>query len=696
LLATTSALSAHADAALCEYVIQSEWNSGFVAVIRITNTSTTSLSNWQVNWAYTDGSVRTQGWNATVTGGNPYTASDVGWNKTINPGQRIEFGVQGTKPSGPAQKPIVTGNVCDGTSSSGVSSSQIYSQPASSSRSSSSAYVPLSSLASSAQHSNLASSSRSPASLASSSPWPSSSSVSSIVPTAPIADAIVTEHGMTVHVNGRDSYDSDGDALTHTIAIRKATGELVAQFVYPEVWYTLPEPNDYFIDYSVTDGTSTATQSINFTATETPGNKAPVARMTADFSFNRIQAVGRNSYDPEGAVLTYEWDTENGVISYYPYTNVRQCNSGLPDQRVTLTVSDGELKNTVQRMLGDENCEGANGAVPVADFTYTVEGNTVHFDASQSVDDLEFLWFLGDGSRVKTGMFLSHTYAAPGHYDVQLRVNGSDVFSDTRYETIAVGGASSSSTSSSSSSSSSTTSYALASSSFATTSSFSNLHYAVRAIEAPVIDGRIDSIWDSAHWVPMNVMWHANINNPYALPASDYSGRYKALWDAEYVYLLFNISDDILYDVARDPLATRWEYDALQIFIDEDKSGGLSAGNNNAWSYYISPNGYIVDYNSTNSRLVNDHLDVTRVTDKGNHLWEMRIRIYGDDYDFDSPSNIPRVLTAGKLMGFSVGYSDNDGTSQAKTVYGSVSTSGHRTDLGWRDASVLGSLLLVE
>jgi cellulase/cellobiase CelA1 len=52
-------------------------------------------------------------WSATVTGSNPYTATNFDWNKNIQPGQTVEFGFQGTKPTGAAVVPVVTGAVCN-------------------------------------------------------------------------------------------------------------------------------------------------------------------------------------------------------------------------------------------------------------------------------------------------------------------------------------------------------------------------------------------------------------------------------------------------------------------------------------------------------------------------------------------------------------------------------------------------------
>jgi hypothetical protein len=73
----------------------------------------------------------------------------------------------------------------------------------------------------------------------------------------------------------------------------------------------------------------------------------------------------------------------------------------------------------------------------------------------------------------------------------------------------------------------------------------------------------------------------------------------------------------------------------------------------------------------------------------------MRVRIYGEDYA-DWKTNVPLKLAVGKLMGFSATYIDNDGSSQRESMMGSVDTQGHKNNQGYLDASVFGSLRLVE
>lgn len=96
--------------ASCEYVINSQWGSGFVANIVITNNGTEAINGWEVSWDYSGNAQVTNGWSAEISGSGPYTASNMGWNGSIAPGSSVEFGFQGT---GSAETPEVTGELCD-------------------------------------------------------------------------------------------------------------------------------------------------------------------------------------------------------------------------------------------------------------------------------------------------------------------------------------------------------------------------------------------------------------------------------------------------------------------------------------------------------------------------------------------------------------------------------------------------------
>lgn len=113
LASSSSVAPAGGTGLLCDYVIVNEWNNGFVADIRLTNTSDEIIENWDVQWSYSDGSSVNYLWNANIEGSNPYSASGVQWNRSILPGQTVVFGMSGNKGVEPAQAVTVNGEYCN-------------------------------------------------------------------------------------------------------------------------------------------------------------------------------------------------------------------------------------------------------------------------------------------------------------------------------------------------------------------------------------------------------------------------------------------------------------------------------------------------------------------------------------------------------------------------------------------------------
>ncbi len=99
----------------CKFTVENQWNSGFVGKITITNSGTSPINGWNVSWSFSDGSRVGNLWNASLSGSNPYTASNVDWNRIINPGKSMEFGFTANKGRVDAPAPTnvtVTGAVC--------------------------------------------------------------------------------------------------------------------------------------------------------------------------------------------------------------------------------------------------------------------------------------------------------------------------------------------------------------------------------------------------------------------------------------------------------------------------------------------------------------------------------------------------------------------------------------------------------
>ncbi|MEN0006929.1 MAG: sugar-binding protein [Bacteroidota bacterium] len=101
--------------------------------------------------------------------------------------------------------------------------------------------------------------------------------------------------------------------------------------------------------------------------------------------------------------------------------------------------------------------------------------------------------------------------------------------------------------------------------------------------EAPTIDGvASDACWQNAEWHPIDQRW---LGEPYT--DEDFSGRYKLTWSEDFIYILAEVQDDTLIDIHEDGLDRYWDDDCLEIFIDEDHSGGNHQYSHNAFAYNI-------------------------------------------------------------------------------------------------------------
>jgi len=108
--------------ASCSYTVTNSWGSGFTAAIRVTNDTATAVNGWQVNWAYTNNRA-SNAWNALLSGNSTAnnTATNIGWNGRLQPGQAAEFGLQGTTNGGAVETPTLTGTLCGAATASSAS-----------------------------------------------------------------------------------------------------------------------------------------------------------------------------------------------------------------------------------------------------------------------------------------------------------------------------------------------------------------------------------------------------------------------------------------------------------------------------------------------------------------------------------------------------------------------------------------------
>lgn len=218
-------------------------------------------------------------------------------------------------------------------------------------------------------------------------------------------------------------------------------------------------------------------------------------------------------------------------------------------------------------------------------------------------------------------------------------------------------------------------------------------YYAPQALQAPQVDGVADeAIWGKAQWQNIDQLWLGPEYSP-----EDFQGRYKVVWTKNKLYLLGEFVDDILIDTHRDPLIQYWDDDTLEIFVDEDYSGGDHQYNHNAFAYHLSLDNQAIDIGTDKkARRYSHHVESRWQQNNNKIIWEVSIDIYNDAYQDDSMDNKPILLSAGKVMGLMVAYCDNDGSELRENFIGSEFAPGKVKDRGWIDAGLFGNLTLIE
>ncbi len=209
---------------------------------------------------------------------------------------------------------------------------------------------------------------------------------------------------------------------------------------------------------------------------------------------------------------------------------------------------------------------------------------------------------------------------------------------------------------------------------------------------APNLDGKVtENCWERATWHPLDQNW---LGDAYTF--EDFNGRYKLCWGPEALYILMEVTDDILYDRHKDPLKLWWDDDCVEVFVDEDNSGGLHQYSHNAFAYHIALDGNVVDLApDRDPHLYNDHIQSARHTEDDVSIWEIALKLYDDSY-VEGSKQASKRLIEGKKIGFALAYCDNDGSKERENFIGSVFVPGEDKNQGWINADIFGTLVLKE
>lgn len=215
--------------------------------------------------------------------------------------------------------------------------------------------------------------------------------------------------------------------------------------------------------------------------------------------------------------------------------------------------------------------------------------------------------------------------------------------------------------------------------------------YISKAGMKPTLDGSgSEKVWAKAQWRVMDQVMLGEPPSP-----DDFQGRYKMLWDEEMIYILAEIQDDKFMDQHKDGLHKYWDDDCLEIFIDENYSGGNHQYNHTAFAYHVSLDDKAVDMGPDEKpHYYTDHLEISKKKNDNTIVWEVGLKVYNDRY-YDKDKEASRVkLSEGKRIGFMLAYCDNDNSNEREHFVGDMYIDLEDKNVGWINAGVFGQIIL--
>lgn len=228
----------------------------------------------------------------------------------------------------------------------------------------------------------------------------------------------------------------------------------------------------------------------------------------------------------------------------------------------------------------------------------------------------------------------------------------------------------------------------------------SNINFINHTPSKISIDGvMVEEAWSRTQWRSMP---HVILGEKPSI--EDFSGKFKLLWDEDYLYVLAKIKDDKLFDRFPNPLERYWDDDCLEVFIDEDNSGGDHLYSFNAFAYHVGLDNQVVDIGEKMPEkdaevlLLNEHVKSRWQRQKDapyDIVWELAIKLFDKNYQHGA-NQTPVKLKKNKQIGFMLAYCDNDGSEQREHFVGSYEIAPVNGDknLGYKTADVFETFQL--
>lgn len=254
---------------------------------------------------------------------------------------------------------------------------------------------------------------------------------------APVANAgnpVTADEDVEVTFDGSGSSDPDGTIASYEWDFgddNTGTGSSPS--------HTYTKAGTYNVTLTVTDNDgSTDSDSTTATINSTAANIAPTAdagNNTSALTGEYIAFSGSKSSDPDGSIVSYQWDfgdesTGDGMGTTHSYNSAGVYT-------VILTVTDDDGDTDTDSITVTVTAEGENQppiALAEADLYEVAQLEDIQFTGADSYDPdgdyVTYSWDFGDGNTSDEAEPV-HSFAATGTYTVNLTVTDADGDSDT-------------------------------------------------------------------------------------------------------------------------------------------------------------------------------------------------------------------------------------------------------------------------